>query len=100
MDPDLLVIFGGIGITGISIAAISLVGLRMWIKGESQKNPETLLESVREEIRASVQEEVSRALEERDRELDEVHERLDFAERLLTQARLPKQAKEDTTPGM
>jgi hypothetical protein len=90
MDPDLLVIFGSIGLTGIGVAAISVLGLRIWVKGMSHQDPERLLESFREELRASVQDEVAHALEERDRELEELNERLDFAERLLTQARLLK----------
>jgi DNA-binding cell septation regulator SpoVG len=99
MDPDLLVIFGTLGITGITIGAMSLFGLRMWIKRMPQQDPQNLAESLRQELRESVQDEVAKALEARDRELEEVHERLEFAERLLTQARLPQQTDTDSTPG-
>ena len=98
MDPDLLVIFGSLGLTAIVVTAISVVGPRLFGKGGSEGDPERLLESLREEVRATVQDEVAQPLEQRDRELEEVHERLEFAERLLTQARLPKNTEENTPP--
>ena len=100
MDPDLLVIFGSLGLTGITVAALSLVGLRIWVNRIPQQDTEKLVETLREELRGSVQDEVAHALEGRERELEDLHERLDFAERLLTQARLPKRAEGDTTPGV
>ena len=98
MDPDLLVIFGSLGLTAVVVTAISVVGPRLFGRGDSQRDPERLLESLREDVRATVQDEVAQALEHRDRELEEVHERLEFTERMLTQARLPKHTGDDTTP--
>ena len=100
MDPDLLVIFGSLGLTAIVVTTISVLGPRLLGRGDSQRDPERLLESLRDEVRTTVQDEVAHAMEQRDRELEEVHERLEFAERLLTQARLPKHTEGDTKPGV
>ena len=98
MDPDLLVIFGSLSLTAIVVTTISVLGPRLLGRGGSQRDTDRLLESLREEVRATVQDEVAHALEQRDRELEEIHERLEFAERMLTQARLPKHTGDDTTP--
>jgi len=98
MDPDLLLIFGSLGLTAFGVTAIAVIGPRLFGRGSSQEDPERLLESLREEVRATVQDEIAQALEHRDRELEEVHERLEFTERMLTQARLPKHTEENTPP--
>jgi predicted negative regulator of RcsB-dependent stress response len=99
MDPDLFVIFGSLGITGIVLGAMALVGWRMWVHRLPQSDSSELAASLERRLKESVQEEVARALEDRDKEVEELHERLDFAERLLTQARLKSGTEEEPTAG-
>jgi len=86
MDPDLLLIFSFVGGTAVALGGMTLLGLRMWLR----RLPHGDTAAIREELRQSIREEVDSALEARDREIDELNERLDFAERLLAQSRLPK----------
>ncbi len=83
--PSLLAVFGALG-----LGAMGLVGLRMWIKHQGVKDPSQLAASIREQLMGEVRDEIDRALDARQGEIDELYERLDFAERMLSQARLPK----------
>jgi len=77
-------------VTLISIVGgMTLGGLKMWLK-RGGANREEISRLVREELAEAIQEELAAQLEPRDREIEELHERVEFAERLL--------ANKKTTP--
>jgi hypothetical protein len=74
-------------VTTLSLGGMALLGIRMWTRRLPGSDPKELAKSLREELRQDIRDEVARALESRDVELEELHERLDFTERLLTQGK-------------
>ena len=66
---------------------MALIGLRIWVRRVRGADAEEIAELVSRQLRGEIRDEVSRALEDRQGEVDELHERLDFAERMLTQGR-------------
>jgi Mg2+ and Co2+ transporter CorA len=66
---------------------MALVGLRIWVRRVRGGDAEEIAELVSRQLREEIRDEVARALEDRQSEVDELHERLDFAERILTQGR-------------
>lgn len=98
MDPDLLLIFSFVGGTAVALGGMTLLGLRMWLRRLPRTDARELA-AIREELRQSIYEELASALEARDREIDELHERLDFTERLLARSRLPQRSEpSDSSP--
>lgn len=85
MIPPLLAVF-----TAFGLGAMGLVGLRIWVSQKRGPDVNELVDVVREQLREDVRDEIDRALEARQSEIDELHDRLEFAERMLSQARLPK----------
>ena len=83
--PSLLAVVGALG-----LGAMGLAGIRIWASQARGRDPEELVDSVRERLRDDVRDEIARALESRQSEIDELHERLDFTERMLSQTRLPR----------
>lgn len=98
MDPDLVVIFGSLTATAVALGGLGLFGFRMWLKHQSSAL-ESLPDDVRRHIDDAVRDQVTAALQERDRDVEDLHERLDFAERLLAQSRRLPDASEHPTPG-
>lgn len=92
LDPDLVVIFGSLGATLVTLGGIGLFGFRMWLKHQAMP------EELRRQVDEAVRDQVAAALEERDRELEELNERLDFAERLLAQKRRLPDPSGHSTP--
>jgi hypothetical protein len=86
-------------VTALSLGGMALIGIRMWTRRLPGLNPKELADSIRKELQQDIRDEVARALESRDVELEELHERLDFAERLLAQGK-PSTSPEqrDATP--
>jgi len=71
----------------------------MWLRRPTALDAATLTEKQRDLIRDTVREEVAELLAARDRELDDLFERIDFAERMLIRARSPENVLErETTP--
>ncbi len=86
-------------VTALSLGGMALLGIRMWSRRLPGSDPKELAKSIREELREDIRDEVARALESRDIELEELHERLDFTERLLAQGKTPTASEQrDTTP--
>ena len=99
MDPDLMLILPAAVLTVVSVGTISLVGWRMWLRRPTVLDSARLSEKQRELIRDTVREEVAELLAVRDGELDDLFERIEFAERLLIRARAPEDVLErETTP--
>lgn len=92
--PPLLAVF-----TSLGLGAMGLVGIRMWVNKKSGPDPAELTEIISRQVREDLRDEIARAIEAREADMEELHERLDFAERLLTQARLPRgKEQESETP--
>ncbi|MFC1640410.1 hypothetical protein ACFL3B_06575, partial [Gemmatimonadota bacterium] len=81
MDPDLMLILPAAVLTVVSVGTISLVGWRMWLRRPTVLDSASLTERQRELIRDTAREEVAELLAVRDGELDDLFERIDFAER-------------------
>ena len=79
MDADLVWAIS-IGVAFVSWGAMTLAGWRYWVRSKASQ-PVDVTPALEEAIR----EEVDRALAARDGELAELHERIDFAERVLGQ---------------
>jgi uncharacterized Zn finger protein len=94
MDPDLIPMLLAVG-TALSLGGMALVGIRMWVSRFPKPDLDELAEAISERLRQEIREEVSGALESRAAELEELHERVDFAERLLTKGQL-REVKEST----
>ena len=76
-----------------------LTGWRMWLRRPHGLDSAELPDQVRVEIRSIVRDEMALMLESRDGELEDLSERIDFAERLLLQARLPGvESEREPTP--
>ena len=86
-------------VTALSLGGMALIGIRMWTRRLPGSDPKELAESIRQELQQDIRDEVAKALESRDVELEELHERLDFTERLLAQGK-PSTSPEqrDATP--
>jgi hypothetical protein len=89
MDPDLLLILPTATVIIVSLGGFLLTGWRMWLRRPRGVEAAELPDRTRDEIRSIVREEMALMLDARDGELEDLSERIDFAERLLLQARLP-----------
>lgn len=76
--------------TSLGLGAMGLVGIRMWVNKKSGPDPTELADLISRQLREDIRDEVARAFESREAEMEELHERLDFAERLLSQTRSPR----------
>jgi len=81
VDMDLVVVFGSVFVMVATLGAMALSGWRYWVRAKVKATAEDMTPALQEAIR----EEIDRALAARDGELAELHERVDFAERLLSQ---------------
>jgi len=88
--PSLLAVLGALG-----LGAMGLVGIRIWSSHSRRIGPSESVDLLREQWRADITDEIERAFEARQSEIDELNERLDFAERMLSQARLLAGGTED-----
>jgi hypothetical protein len=71
----------------------------MWPRRPGEEEMVEMPDRLREQIRLTVRDEIDSMLESRDGELEDLSERIDFAERLLIQARLPEGERErEPTP--
>ncbi len=86
MDPELLNPLLAV-ITALSLGGMALLGIRMWVGRTAKSDPDELAEAISRRLRSDIKEEVDRALEARDAEIEELQERVDFAERMLTRGR-------------
>ena len=80
--------------TALALGAMALVGLRIWTRRLPGVNTGEIAEAVSRQLKDEIRDEVARALDDRQGDIDELHERLDFAERLLTQGRSAEAAEE------
>lgn len=87
--PPLLAVF-----TAFGLGAMGLAGMRMWVNQKRGTDVDELVDAVRERLSEDVRDEIDRALEARQSEIDDLHDRLEFAERMLSRARLPKREGE------
>jgi hypothetical protein len=83
--------------TVLSLGVMALVGVGMWTRRVRSPNTQELADLVTQQLRQEIRDAVARALEDRESELEELHERVDFAERLLAQ-RPPGGAAQATPP--
>ncbi len=86
MDPELLNPLLAV-ITALSLGGMALLGIRMWVRRIPKSDPDELADAISRRLRSDIREEVDRALEARDAEMEELQERVDFAERMLTRGR-------------
>ncbi len=86
-------------LTAFGLGAMGLVGIRMWVGQHRGPDLNELTETVREQLREDVRDEVERAFDARQSDIDDLHDRLDFAERMLSQARLPRGAENESSDG-
>lgn len=86
MDPELLNPLLAV-ITALSLGGMGLLGIRMWVRRTPKSDPDELAEAISRRLRSDIREEVDRALDARDAEMEELQERVDFAERMLTRGR-------------
>ena len=99
MDPDLLLILPTATVIIVSVGGLLLTGWRMWLRRPRGAETAELSDEARAQIRSIVMDEVSAMLDSRDGELEDLSERIDFAERLLVRARLPDgQLEREPTP--
>ena len=77
---DLVLVFGSAIVIMTTLGAMALSGWRYWVRSRTSLPADELTPALQDAIR----DEVDRALAARDGELAELHERLDFAERLLS----------------
>jgi len=80
VDADLVWAIS-MGVAFVSWGAMTLAGWTYWVR----KKTSMPAAGVTPELEDAIRDEVDRALAARDGELAEVHERLDFAERVLGQ---------------
>ncbi len=76
------------GVAFVSWGAMTLAGWRYWVRTKASQ-PSDVTPALQDAIR----DEVDRALAARDGELAELHERIDFAERVLGQLGAGEQPK-------
>ncbi len=81
---DLLTLVFATG-TALSLGAMALVGVRMWTRRVRGPNTQEIADLVTQQLRQEIRDALAGALEERESEFEELHERIDFAERLLAQ---------------
>ena len=86
---DLVLIFGSVFVMVTTLGAMTLSGWRYWVRSRARLHSDEVTPALQDAIR----DEVDRALAARDGELAELHERLDFAERLLSR---PEPGEGDT----
>jgi len=77
---DLVVVFGSVIVMVTILGGMALSGVRYWVRAKAKLPADEVTPALQDAIR----DEIDRALEARDGELAELHERLDFAERLLS----------------
>jgi hypothetical protein len=77
---DLVLIFGSVIVMVTVLGGMMLSGWRYWVRNKSSLPADEVTPALQDAIRN----EVDRALRARDGELAELHERIDFAERLLS----------------
>jgi len=80
VDLDILAVFGSIFVIVTTLGAMTLSGWRYWVRTKAKLPVDHVTPALQDAIRH----EIDRALAARDGELAEIHERLDFAERLLS----------------
>jgi len=80
VDMDLVVVFGSVFVIATTLGAMTLSGWRYWVRTKAKLPVDHVTPALQDAIR----DEIDRALAARDGELAEIHERLDFAERLLS----------------
>lgn len=85
---DLVLVFGSLIVIFVSLGAMGLSGWRYWVKTKASMP----LDEVTPALQDAIRDEIERALAARDGELAELHERIDFAERLLSR---PAQAEKE-----
>jgi hypothetical protein len=90
MDPELIAPLLAVG-TALSLGGMALVGVRMWVNRIRRSDSARLTDEICDRLREEFREEITLALERRETELDELHERVDFAERMLSQGKLPRE---------
>jgi hypothetical protein len=76
---DLVVVFGSVFVMVTTLGAMTLSGWRYWVRTKAKLH----LDEVTPALQDAIRDEIDQALAARDGELAELHERLDFAERLL-----------------
>ncbi len=97
MDPELLNPLLAV-VTALSLGGMALLGIRMWVNRIGKSNPDELADAISRRLRDDIREEINLAMEARDAELEDLQERVDFAERLLARGRsaLDDQQSADT----
>lgn len=86
MDPELLNPLLAV-ITALSLGGMALLGVRMWVSRIGKPSPDELADAISQRLRDDIREEINLALAARDAELEDLQERVDFAERLLARGR-------------
>ena len=92
MDPNLIPPLLVVG-TALSLGAIALAGVRMWANRIRRSDSAQLADEIHNRLREEIREEITLTLERRETELEELHERIDFAERMLSQGQLPREGE-------
>jgi len=77
---DLVLIFGSVIVMVTVLGGMTLSGWRYWVRTRNKLSSDELTSALQD----AIHDEVDRALAARDGELAELHERIDFAERLLS----------------
>ena len=99
MDPDLLLILPTATVIIVSLGGFLLAGWRMWLRRPRGVAEVQLPDQIDDDIRSIVRDEIAAIMDSRDGELVDLSERIDFAERLLLQSRLPdEQLSREPTP--
>ncbi len=99
MDPDLLLILPTATIIIVSLGGFALTGWRMWLRRPRGVDMVELPNQVRDQVRSIVRDEMAAIVDSRDGELEDLSERIDFAERLLIKVRSPEgQPEREPTP--
>jgi hypothetical protein len=93
MDPDLIPLLLTLG-AALSLGGMALVGVRIWADRIRRSASAQLGDEIYDRLREEIREEITLALERRETELEELHERVDFAERMLSHGRLPREGEE------
>lgn len=99
MDTDVLMACVSVVTIIVALGGFGLTGWRMWLRASPRLDSAELVDSISRQLRDVIRDEVAVVLEGRESELEELHERLDFTERLLAQAKLPSKSEErEPTP--
>ena len=85
-------------LTAVSLGGMALVGVRIWARRPRSLTEEEMAD-VRRRLRDDIREEVTQAFSDRDVEIEDLHERLEFAERVLAQGRALGPPAQDAAAG-